>query len=324
MKIHATRRAVLFAATVLMMGSGMATAAETIKELRVDYATYSPTSLIVRKMGWMEEEFKADNIPVKWVFSQGSANALDFLKKGSVDFSSSAGLAAVLARASGSPVRGVYIYSKPEWAALTVGKDSPIQSVKDLKGKKIAATPGTDPYIFVMRALQLHGLSKDDVEMMPMAHLLGRKALENKEVDAWGALDPHMAASMLEAGTKVIYRNPDFCSFGFLNTTDAFATANPQVVKRVIKVYEKARAWAASNPDELVKLMVEEAKISADVAKAQLKRNDFSNPVPGAEQIKALKAGVPTLVAAGLLPTEVAANKAIDELVDGSFAKGLK
>lgn len=298
--------------------------AENLKELKLDYASYSPTSLAVRKMGWMEDEFKKDNIPVKWVFSQGSANALDFLKKGSIDFGSTAGLSAVLARANGSPVKGVYIFSKPEWAALVVAKDSPLTSVKDLKGKKIAATPGTDPYLFVLRALALNGMRKSDVEMVPTAHLLGRKALEAKEVDAWGALDPHKSASVLEAGSKVLYRNPDFNTYGFLNTTDAFAAAHPDVVKRVLHVYEKGRNWVKANPDEAAKLMSEEAKISLPVAKAQLKLNDFSNPVPGAEHIKALKAAAPILFDEKLVATEAAALKAVDEVVDGSFAKGLK
>ena len=298
--------------------------AESPKELRVDYATYAPTSLVIRKMGWMEDEFKKDNIAVKWVFSQSSANALDFLKKGSVDFGSTAGLAAVLARANGATIKGVYIFSKPEWAALLVNKDSTITSVKELKGKKIAANPGTDPYLFVLRSLELNGMRKSDVEIVPLAHVLGRKALEAKGVDAWGGLDPHLSASVLEAGSKIIYRNPDFCTYGFLNVSEAFAGAHSDVVKRVLKVYEKARQWVIANQEATAKLMSEEGKISIEVARLQMKRNDFSNSVPGIEQVKALKAGVPTLVAENLVPSEQAGLKAIDDLIDSSYAKGLK
>ncbi|HEX5338997.1 MAG TPA: aliphatic sulfonate ABC transporter substrate-binding protein [Gallionella sp.] len=308
-------------ATMVLSGAAWA---ENVKEVRLDYATYSPTSLAVKKMGWMEDEFKKDGISVKWVFSQGSANALDFLKKGSIDFGSTAGLAAVLARANGNPVKGVYVFSKPEWAALVVGKDSSITSVKALKGKKIAATPGTDPYLFVLRTLALNGMSKADVEIVSMPHVLGRKALENKEVDAWGALDPHKSASVLEAGSKVLYRNPDFCTYGFLNTTDTFAKEHPDVIKRVLSVYEKGRAWVKSHPDDAAQLMSEEAKISLTVAKAQLKLNDFSNSVPGAEHIKALKAAAPILADEKLVASEAAAIDAVDKVVDGSFAKGLK
>ncbi len=63
-------------------------------------------------------------------------------------------------RANGSPIKSVYVYSRAEWTALVVRKDSPLQSVAELKGKKIAATKGTDPYLFTLRALQKAGLKR--------------------------------------------------------------------------------------------------------------------------------------------------------------------
>lgn len=295
--------------------------AENPKEIRVDYTSYSPTSLVVRKMGWMEEEFKKDNIPVKWVYSPSSSNALDFLKKGSLDFGSAAGLSGVMARSNGAPLKAVYVFSKPEWVAMMVGKNSTITSVKELKGKKIAATPGTDAYSFMLRTLHLNGMSKADVNVVPLAHVLGRKALENNEVDAWIALDPHQAASEIESGSKALYRNPDFSSFGLLYANESFISNHPDIVKRVIKAYEKARTWAIANPEETAKLLAEEAKISLPVAKAQLKRNDFSTPTPGPAHVKVLKAGIPVLVQEKLVPSEAAGNKAIDELITSDFMK---
>jgi ABC-type nitrate/sulfonate/bicarbonate transport system substrate-binding protein len=140
------------------------TAADAPKEIRLDYAYYSPPSLVLKRFGWLEQEFKAENIPIKWVLSQGSNRALEFLNSGSIDFGSTAGLAAVLSKANGNPIKGVYIYSRPEWTALVVAKDSPIKSIKDLKGKKVAATKGTDPFLFLLRSLHLEGLKKSDIE----------------------------------------------------------------------------------------------------------------------------------------------------------------
>ena len=134
--------------------------AQTPKEIRVDYAYYSPPSLVLKKFGWLEDDLKADGVPVKWVLSQGSNRALEFLNSGSVDFGSTAGLAAVLSKANGNPIKGVYIFSRPEWTALLVPKDSSIKSIKDLKGKKVAATKGTDPFLFLLRSLHAEGLHK--------------------------------------------------------------------------------------------------------------------------------------------------------------------
>ena len=298
-------------------------AADKPKEIRLDYAYYSPTSLVLKHFGWAEEEFKGEAIPVKWVLSAGSNRALEFLNSGSVDFASTAGLAAVLSRANGNPVKGVYIFSRPEWAALVVAKDSPIKSVKDLKGKKIAATKGTDPYLFLLRSLQQAGLSKGDIEHVSLQHADGRAALEQGRVDAWAGLDPLMAGSEIDKGSRIIYRNINFNTYGFLNTTDAFAKQYPDDVKRVIKVYEKARNWILANPDEAAKLLAEEAKISLPVAKLQLSRNTFTNPVPGAEHIQALKLAAPILQEEGLVKKDTSVEKSIDDLIDARFSKAV-
>jgi len=219
-----------------------AQAATPLKELRLDYAYYSPTSLVLRRFGWLEEAFKADGTSIKWVLSAGSNRALEYLNANSIDIGSSAGLAALLARANGNPIRSPYIFSRPEWTALVVRKDSPIRSIADLKGKKVAATKGTDPYLFLLRALKTAGLKRSDIEHVSLQHADGRAALEQGKVDAWAGLDPHMAASELEAGSRLIYRNVAFNTYGFLNVREDFLAARPAETARVIQAYERARA----------------------------------------------------------------------------------
>ena len=70
----------------------------------------------------------------------------------------------MLAKANGNPIKAPYIFSRPEWTALVVRKDSPIRTLADLRGKKIAATKGTDPYLFLLRSLATVGLKKSDIE----------------------------------------------------------------------------------------------------------------------------------------------------------------
>lgn len=307
----------------LLAAAGIAHAADKPKEIRLDYAYYSPPSLVLKHFGWLEEDFKADGVPIKWVLSQGSNRALEFLNSGSVDFGSTAGLAAVLSKANGNPIKSVYVFSRPEWTALLVAKDSPIKSLKDLKGKKIAATKGTDPFLFLLRSLHQEGLSKSDVEILALQHADGRAALEQGRVDAWAGLDPLMAGSEIQAGSRSLHRNVAFNTYGFLNTTEAFAKQYPEQVRRVIAAYEKARKWIVANPAETAKLLSEEAKLPLEVARLQLKRNDFSNPVPGAEHVAALKAAAPILVEEDLVRKGTNVGAAIDALVDPGFAKSV-
>jgi sulfonate transport system substrate-binding protein len=287
-------------------------------EVHLDYAYYSPTSLVLKHFGWLEQALPQTK--VSWVLSQGSNRSLEYLNSSSIDFASTAGLAAVLSRANGSPIKTVYIASRPEWTALAVAKDSPIKTVADLKGKKIAATKGTDPYLFTLRALQQAGLTKDDVELVHLQHPDGRVALEKGDVDAWAGLDPHLAASQVQAGSRLLYRNVDFNSYGVLSVTDAYAKAQPHTIDTVLKAYEKARAWARQNPDELAKLLATESGLPLEVAKLQLSRTDFSNAQPGAEHIAALKAAAPILVSEGLVRKGVDVNQVVDQLIDPQFS----
>lgn len=299
---------------------GAATAADAPKEIRLDYAYYSPTSLVLKRFGWLEEAVKPAGIEVKWTQSLGSNRALEFLNSGSIDFGSTAGLAAVLSRANGNPIRAVYVYSRPEWTALAVPRDSPIRSVAELKGKRIAATKGTDPYLFLLRALQEAGLSRNDVEIVHLQHPDGRVALEQKRVDAWAGLDPHLAASELEAGSKLIYRNVNFNTYGFLNVSESFAKRYPEQVRTVIAAYERARLWVQANPDEAAKILAEEAKLNLAVAQLQLKRTDFSNPRIGREHHDALRAAAPILVEEELVRKGTDVSRVVTELIEPTFA----
>ncbi|MET0349280.1 MAG: aliphatic sulfonate ABC transporter substrate-binding protein [Rhizobacter sp.] len=299
-------------------------AAEPLKELRLDYAYYSPSSLVIRKFGWLEEDFGKDGTSVKWVLSAGSNRALEYLNSNSIDIGSSAGLAALLSKANGTPIKAPYIFSRPEWTALVVRKDSNIRTLADLKGKKVAATKGTDPYLFLLRSLHTVGLRRQDIEHVPLQHADGRAALEQGRVDAWAGLDPMMAASELTNGSKLIYRNVAFNTYGFLNVREDFLTRQPEAVKRVIASYERARRWIVANPAEAARILSDEAKVSLEVALLQIKlRTDLSNPQPGSEHVKALQAASPILIDEALVKPGTDLNKVVTDLVDTQFARGL-
>ncbi|WP_079525457.1 aliphatic sulfonate ABC transporter substrate-binding protein [Halobacillus hunanensis] len=309
--------------TVTLMGCSNNAEGESGKpdKVTLDYAYYSPTSLVLKEKGWAEEAFKEQGIKVEFVLSQGSNKALEFLNSSSVDFSSSAGAAALMAKANGSPVESVYLYSKPEWTALVTNANSGISSVKDLKGKKVAATLGTDPYIFLVRALKEHGMSPDDIELVNLQHADGAAALTAGNVDAWAGLDPHMARLELESDAKLFYREPTFNTYGSLNVRSEYAEKHPQIVKTVIEVYERAREWTIEHPEEAAQIVAEEANIDLAVAKKEMERNDFSNPIPGKALKETVKGAGEVLKDVEIIDQSVNIEELTNELVNPSFAK---
>jgi sulfonate transport system substrate-binding protein len=253
-----------------LLGFHVARAADKPEAVGIDYAYYNPVSLLLKKKGWLEEELAKDSIGVRWTLSLGSNKALEYLRGSSIDFGSTAGSAVLVARAGGLPVKAVYVYSKPEWTALVTRKDSGIAAIEDLKGRSVAVTRGTDPHIFLLRALDSKGLGEGDIRPVLLQHPDGYQALVSKQVDAWAGLDPHMAKAQIESGAVLFYRNPSFNTYGVLNVREAFAKPYPDLVARVLAIYEKARVYALANPDELRTDLVEAASVSDAVAKLQL------------------------------------------------------
>jgi sulfonate transport system substrate-binding protein len=293
-------------------------------EVRLDYATYNPSSLVLKEFGWLEEDLSKDGVPVKWVFSAGSNKANELLSSNASDFGSTAGAAALLARTNGVPLKTVYVYSKPEWTALVVPKDSPIKAVADLKGKKVAVTRGTDPFFFLLRSLKEAGLSQSDVEIVNLQHADGRLALERGQVDAWSGLDPHMANAELNAGATLLYRNIDFNTFGTLNAREEFLQKYPDYVQRVIAQYERARQWILDNPDKAAEILAKEAKIELAIAKKQLTERtvlDKDVGTPGDKLRAALEAVVPILTSEKLVASDADPAGALAVLIEPQAAE---
>jgi sulfonate transport system substrate-binding protein len=312
-----SRRALAAFVTVAALMPGAAFAADALKEIHIDWATYNPVSMILKQKGLLEKEFAKDGISIVWVQSAGSNKALEFLNAGSIDFGSTAGSAALVARINGNPIKSIYVYSRPEWTALVTAKDSKISEVADLKGKRVAVTRGTDPHIFLVRALLGAGLSEKDITPVLLQHADGKTALIRGDVDAWAGLDPMMAQAEIEDGARLFFRNPAANSWGILNVREPFLKDHPDVVRRVLATYEAARKYSLANYDDLKKTFMGVTKLPDVVADKQLKeRTDLSFSRIGAPQRESILAAGLALQQAGVIDAKVDIKAALDALID--------
>ena len=306
------RRLLLAAVLALsLIPAARVSAADNPKEIYVDWATYNPVSMLLKDKGYLEKEFAKDGIKVVWV----QTNA------GSINFGSTAGSAALVARINGNPIKSVYVYSRPEWTALVTTKDSKVNKVEDLKGKKVAMVRGTDPHIFAVRALLAAGLSdKDITPVLVHQHADGGNLLIRGDVDAWAGLDPMMAQHEINDGARLFYRNREANTWGILNVREEFAKDHPDIVRRVISGYEEARKYALANYDELKKTFIAVTKLPDGVVDKQLKeRTEFThNKVGPAQRESILEAGL-ALQKAGVIGTSVDVKKSVDELIDDRY-----
>jgi len=304
----------------LALATSPGASAQAPREIRIDFATYNPVSLVLKDKGWLEKAFEKDGVAIRWVQTLGSNKALEFLNAGSLDFGSTAGSAALVARINGNPIKSIYVYSRPEWTALVARKDSGIGKVADLKGKRVAVTRGTDPHIFLVRALQEAGLTEKDVKLVLLQHPDGRLALDRGDVDAWAGLDPMMAAAEVESGAVLFYRKPEANTWGILNVREDFAKRYPDIVKRVLEVYEDARRWSLENPDELKKIFADFTKLPPAVVERQIdERTELTHGAIGEPQRESILAAGLALQSAGVVPANVDVKAAVDALIDPQY-----
>ena len=172
----------------------------------------------------------------------GSNKALQFLNAGSIDFGSTAGSAALVAKINGNPIKSIYVYSRPEWTALVTTQGHGDRKVAGPQGQaggdgarhRPAHLPGA-------RAAAKAGLSDKDIARSWCSTRTAAPRSMRGDVDAWAGLDPMMAQAEVEEGARLFYRNAAANTWGILNVREEFAKKNPELVRRVLAAYEEAR-----------------------------------------------------------------------------------
>src|SRR6202050_2511953 len=104
------RQLLVSAAAATLRPAGLARAAGKPAEIRIDWATYNPVSMVLKDKGLLEKEFEKDGIGIRWVQSLGSNKALEFLNAGSIDFGSTARPAGPPRRVHRTPGKSIYSF----------------------------------------------------------------------------------------------------------------------------------------------------------------------------------------------------------------------
>jgi sulfonate transport system substrate-binding protein len=148
-------------------------------------------------------------------------------------------------------------------------------------------------------------------------------ALERGDVAAWSGLDPLMATSEVERGSKLFFRSPDWNTYGVLNVRDEFAQKYPAIVDRVLAAYEQARKYAIEHPDELRAALAKEAHLTDPVALVVIGRTDITSGAIGEKQAAAILAAGDVLKRSGVVKPDVDVAAVVKALIDPSFSSRL-
>ncbi len=204
-------------------------------------------------------------------------------------------------------------------------KDTPIKKIADLKGKRVAVTRGTDPHIFLVRALLSAGMTEHDISEVLLQHPDGKTALIRGDVDAWAGLDPMMAQAEIEDGARLFYRNADANTYGILNSREEFLQRLSRPDAARARGLRDARKYCLANYDD------DEARLHRGDQAAERRGRHAAQGAhrPDLQPHRRRRSATPScrpglaLQKAGVIPATVDVKKALDDLIDDRYVAAL-
>ncbi|NKK02925.1 aliphatic sulfonate ABC transporter substrate-binding protein [Rhizobium leguminosarum bv. viciae] len=218
------------------------------KVVRIGYQKYG-TLVLLKGKGLLEKKLKSIDYTVEWTEFPGGPQLLEALNAGAVDFGSTGETPPIFAQAANAPL--VYIAHEPpapRGEAILVPKDSPIKSVADLKGKKVAFNKGSNVHYLLVKALEEAGLTYEDVEPSFLAPADGRAAFEKGAVDAWVIWDPFQAAAEVAIEARELRNGEGIVpNHQFYLGTTSLVDGHAQAIDVLIDAISEIDEWTKSD-----------------------------------------------------------------------------
>ncbi len=302
-----------FLALLLSLGLATAPLSQAAEQLRIGYQKSSTLISLLKQQGSLEKTLAAQDITVSWHEFPSGQPLLEALNVGNIDLSADvADTVPVFAQAAGADL--AYFAQEapsPRAQAIVVREDSPIETLADLKGKKVAVTKAAGVHYLLIAALAKAGLKFSDIEPAYLTPADGRAAFENRKVDAWVTWEPFISGAQQQLPTRILADGEGLADYQrYYLSSAAFAKAHPQVLQSVFSELVKAGDWLRANPRQAAEILgpLWGNLDPAVVEQANAKRSyqvRLVQPDSLAEQQKIADA----FFAAGLLPKAVDASK---------------
>lgn len=235
----------------------------------IDYAPY----YIAKNQGWFEEVASKYGMSIKYTEFQTLPAITEAMATGNVDIIFEAEPPAIIGRAAGVDVeiRGIGVSLTQE---ILVHKNSGINKVSDLKGKKIAVLAGTSSHYGILKILEDNGLSAKDVEIIDMAPPDANVAFESRQIDAWAVWPPWVEQQTI-SGNGITLQGGDAFIQSIIAVRGEFANENPDATSELIEVIERAKIWIVENEEESQFIVASELDLSLEVVKEAWPKHNF-------------------------------------------------
>ncbi|MDH1211279.1 sulfonate ABC transporter substrate-binding protein [Pseudomonas chengduensis] len=292
----------LFAAAI-SFGAITQAQAET---LRIGYQKYG-TLVLLKAKGTLEKRLAEQGVEVKWTEFPGGPQLLEGLNVGSVDFGVTGETPPVFAQAAGADL--LYVAHEPPaptGEAILVPKDSPIQSVAELKGKKVALNKGSNVHYLLVRALEDAGLKYGDITPIYLPPADARAAFERGSVDAWVIWDPFQSAAEKQLQARTLRDGSGLVdNHQFYLATRGYAEKNPQVVGALVEEIRGVGEWVKGNLDDATRQVAPLIGLSPEITRQAVERQGYGAQFISPEVVEAQQKIADTFTELKLIPRQL-------------------
>lgn len=255
------------------------------KSVRIGFQKGSAVLVLTRQQKVVEQRLRTLGIEdVRWVEFQFGPPMLEAMGAGAIDLGSVGDTPPAFAQAGGADL--VYVAATPSAQhAVLVPANSPIKSLAELRGRRVAFGKGSSAQNVTLKALAQAGLTLKDVDPAYLSPADATAAFNGGNVDAWVVWDPYYAIAERRYGARVIAdtRDPRLASASYYLSSRTFATQHPTALSAVLDEIAKVTRWSGEHREELATLAAESTGIAVDAWSAAFARADFSfGPVTAA------------------------------------------
>jgi sulfonate transport system substrate-binding protein len=236
---------------VLMALPSFAPAQNADNVLRIGYQKYG-TLVLLKARGSLEKRLAPLHVDVKWTEFPAGPQLLEGLNVGAIDFGTAGEAPPIFAQAAGANM--VYVGNEPPASAgeaILVPRDSPIKTVAELKGKKVALNKGSNVHFLLVKLLEQAGVQYNDLDAVFLTPADARAAFERGSVDAWAIWEPFLAAAQRQTGARILADgNGVVSNHQFFLASRPYATKRADVVAMILEEVAAVDQWAKTNPKE--------------------------------------------------------------------------
>jgi sulfonate transport system substrate-binding protein len=244
--------------------------------VRLGYQKIGPPFLLKERSESLKQTLARAKARPEWIEFAAGPPLLEAMRASAVDIGYVGETPPVFAQSGG--VDFVYVATDPpapKAEAILVKKDSPIKTVADLKGKRVALNRGSNVHYLLLRALDSEQLTIKDVELMFLAPADARSAFDSGKVDAWVIWDPFQAGAEL-AGARILRDGEGLVdNHLFYVARREFANKRADLVHAVLEEYRLLSAWEAAHPDEAATLLAKASGIAYEALLVAEKRHAY-------------------------------------------------